>query len=296
MEGYGARRAYMTEPKELKQLTRDQVERYSRHIIMPQVGSIGQRKLLGSRVLIVGAGGLGSPVAIYLALAGVGTIGIVDFDVVDKSNLQRQILHQNADVGRGKGISAKETLKSYNPDVNVELFEEPIASNNAMNIIRMFDIVVNGADNFATRYLVNDATYLSGKPLVDGSILVFDGQATTYIPGQGCYRCVFPTPPPPGEVPNCAEAGVIGALPGLVGSLQAVETIKLVLGAGESLSGRMLLIDALTMEFRTVKIRRDEECPLCGDEPTVTKLIDYEVFCGLPQANPSPDIVETVHA
>ena len=263
-------------------LTPYQVQRYSRHIIMPQVGSRGQRKLLDAKVLIVGAGGLGSPIAIYLTLAGVGTIGIVDFDTVDVTNLQRQILHQNADIGRSKAESAYETLKAYNPDVNVILHEEPLTSINAMEIIRNYDIIVNGADNFPARYLVNDAAYLNNKPLVDGSILLFDGQATVYLPGQGCYRCLFPEPPPPGEVPSCAEAGVLGMLPGLVGSIQAAETVKLILGAGTSLSGRLLLIDALDMDFRTVKIRRNEACPLCGDNPTISELIDYEAFCGVP--------------
>ena len=267
-------------------LTPAQVQRYSRHLIMPNVGSAGQRKLVGAKVLVVGAGGLGSPVSLYLALAGVGTIGIVDFDTVDVSNLQRQILHSDADVGRRKVISAKETLEAHNPEVNVIIHEEPINADNAMDIIPSYDIVVNGADNFATRYLVNDAAYLAGKPLVDGAILVFDGQAATYLPGQGCYRCLFPDPPPPGEVPNCAEAGVIGALPGLVGSIQALETIKIAMGIGDTLSGRMLIIDALTMEFREIKVRRNPNCKLCGDEPEVTELIDYEIFCGIapPQA------------
>ncbi len=263
-------------------LTAEQVKRYSRHIIMPQVGSKGQRKLMGTRVLIIGAGGLGSPVALYLTLAGVGTIGIVDFDTVDITNLQRQILHQNDDIGRPKIQSAIDTLTRYNPDVKVVGHEEPITSENAMEIIPNYDIVINGADNFATRYLVNDACYLAGKPLVDGSILLFDGMASVYIPGQGCYRCLFPTPPPPGSVPTCAEAGVLGALPGLVGSIQAIETMKLILNVGESLSGRLLLIDALSMEFRAVKLRRNKDCPLCGDNPTVTELIDYEAFCGAP--------------
>ena len=262
-------------------LTPQQVQRYSRHIIMPQVGSAGQRKLLESKVLVVGAGGLGSPVTVYLALAGVGTLGIVDFDTVELSNLQRQILHTTDDVGRPKVDSARETLQRYNPDVNVVIHEVPLTSENAMDIIPQYDIVVNGADNFPARYLVNDACYLAGKPLVDGSILLFDGQASVFLPGKGCYRCLFPTPPPPGAVPSCAEAGVLGALPGLVGSIQAIETIKLILGAGESLAGRLLIIDALSMEFRQVKLRRNARCPLCGDEPTVTKLIDYEVFCGL---------------
>ena len=261
-------------------LTPYQVKRYSRHIIMPQVGSVGQRKLLDAKVLMVGAGGLGSPITIYLALAGVGTVGIVDFDDVDVTNLQRQILHHDGDIGKPKVESALSTLKSYNPDTKVNIHEEPITSINAMEIMRDYDIIVNGADNFPTRYLVNDAAYLLGKPLVDGSILLFDGQATTYIPGQGCYRCLFPTPPPPGEVPSCAEAGVLGMLPGMVGTIQATETVKLILGIGDSLSGRLLIIDALSMEFRTVKIRRNPDCPLCGESPTISELIDYEAFCG----------------
>jgi adenylyltransferase/sulfurtransferase len=268
----------MTEALALKP---EQVKRYSRHLIMPQVGSQGQRRLLDAKVLIVGAGGLGSPVAVYLALAGVGTLGIVDFDVVELSNLQRQILHNQEDIGRPKVVSAKETLNKYNSDVKVIVHEEPLTSENAMRIIPEYDIIVNGADNFPARYLVNDAAYLSGKPLVDGAILLFDGQASVFIPEQGCYRCLFPSPPPPGAVPSCAEAGVLGALPGLVGSIQAVETIKQILGVGESLSGRLLIIDALSMEFRTVKLRRNAGCPLCGDNPTIKELIDYEAFCGL---------------
>ncbi|HEU4760093.1 MAG TPA: molybdopterin-synthase adenylyltransferase MoeB, partial [Dehalococcoidia bacterium] len=263
-------------------LTPEQVTRYSRHIIMPQVGPVGQRKLMAAKVLVVGAGGLGSPSALYLALAGVGTIGIVDFDVVDLSNLQRQVLHQNDDVGRPKVVSARETLHSYNPDVNVVVHETPLTSDNAMEIIPQYDIVVNGADNFTTRYLVNDACYFAGKPLVDGSILLFDGQATVFIPGKGCYRCLFPAPPPPGLVPSCAEAGVLGALTGVMGSIQAVEVLKLILEIGDSLSGRLLLYDALSGEFRMVKVRRDPKCPLCGDDPTISELIDYEGFCGAP--------------
>jgi len=263
-------------------LTPDQVERYSRHIIMPQVGSSGQRKLLEAKVLIIGAGGLGGPAALYLALAGVGTIGIVEFDTVDLSNLQRQVLHQTADVGKRKTESAKETLNAYNPDVNVVIHETPITSDNAMEIIPQYDIVVNGADNFTTRYLVNDAAYFAGKTLVDGSILLFDGPATVFVPGKGCYRCLFPAPPPPGLVPSCAEAGVLGALTGVMGSIQSIETIKQILGIGESLVSRLLIVDALGMEFRVVKLRRDPQCPLCGDKPTVTELIDYEGFCGPP--------------
>ncbi len=263
-------------------LTPEQVNRYSRHIIMPQVGPAGQRKLMEAKVLIVGAGGLGGPAALYLALAGVGTIGIVDFDVVDLSNLQRQVLHQNDDVGRKKTESAKETLKSYNPDVNVIIHNTPLTSDNAMEIIPQYDIVVNGADNFTTRYLVNDACYFAGKPLVDGSILLFDGQATVFVPGHGCYRCLFPAPPPPGLVPNCAEAGVLGALTGVMGSIQAIEVIKQVLSIGESLVSRLLIFDALAMDFRIVRLRRDPKCPLCGDDATITELIDYEGFCGAP--------------
>jgi molybdopterin/thiamine biosynthesis adenylyltransferase len=263
------------------QLTPEQVRRYSRHIIMPQIGSRGQRKLIDSKVLIVGAGGLGGPVALYLALAGVGTIGLVDFDTVDLSNLQRQVLHTTETIGMPKVQSAKITLARYNPDVNVVAHEFPINSENAMDLIAQYDVIVNGADNFATRYLVNDAAYLNKKPLVDGSILIFDGQVTTYEPGKGCYRCLYPEPPPPGMVPNCAEAGVLGALTGTMGSLQATEVVKVILGIGEPLIGRLLLVDALSMEFRVVRTRRNPGCPLCGDNPSVTELMDYDVFCGL---------------
>ena len=262
-------------------LTPDQVKRYSRHIIMGDVGSKGQRALMGAKALIIGAGGLGSPSAIYLSLAGVGTVGIVDFDVVELSNLQRQVLHHTADVGRPKVQSAVDNIKAYNPDVNVVVHETRLEADNAMEIISQYDLVINGADNFATRYLVNDACYLLNKPLVDGSILIFDGQATVFLPGDGCYRCLFPSPPPPGMVPNCAEAGVLGALTGLVGSIQATEALKYFLGIGESLSSRLLLIDALSMTFREVRLKRNPDCPLCGDNPTVTELIDYEVFCGI---------------
>jgi molybdopterin/thiamine biosynthesis adenylyltransferase len=262
-------------------LTPDQVKRYSRHIIMPQIGSRGQRKLIDAKVLVVGAGGLGGPVALYLALAGVGTIGIVDFDTVDLSNLQRQVLHNTETIGWTKVASAQQTLKRYNPDVNVIAHEFPLTSDNAMETVAQYDLVVNGADNFPARYLVNDAAYLNNKPLVDGSILIFDGQLTTYLPGHGCYRCLFPTPPPPGMVPNCSEAGVLGALTGVIGSLQATEAVKVLLDQGEPMVGRLLLVDALSMEFRTVRTRKDPNCPLCGDNPTVTELIDYEIFCGL---------------
>jgi adenylyltransferase/sulfurtransferase len=268
-------------------LTPAQVKRYSRHLIMNDVGSVGQRKLLDAKVLILGAGGLGSPSAIYLALAGVGTIGLVDFDVVDLSNLQRQVLHHTADVGRPKLQSAKDNILSYNPDINVVLHETRLESDNAMDIITNYDMVINGADNFATRYLVNDACYLLGKPLVDGSILIFDGQSTLFTPGNGCYRCLFPSPPPPGMVPNCAEAGVLGALTGLVGSIQATEALKYILGIGQSLESRLLIIDALSMTFREFKLRRNPNCPLCGDKPTVTELIDYEIFCGITADSPT---------
>ena len=263
-------------------MTPDEVMRYSRHIIMGPVGPVGQRTLRNARVLIIGAGGLGSPVAIYLALAGVGTVGLVDFDIVDLSNLQRQLLHQTPDVGRTKLDSARDTLQAYNPHVDVRTHGVPLSSENAMEVIADYDIVVNGADNFATRYLVNDACYLLGKTLVDGSILLFDGQATVYEPGKGCYRCLYPAPPPPGLVPSCAEAGVLGAITGIIGSIQATEVFKQILDIGDPLVGRLLLVDALTMEFRTMKLRQDPDCPLCGANPTVTELIDYDQFCGTP--------------
>ena len=263
-------------------LTPEQVKRYSRHIIMPQIGSQGQRKLIDSRVLVIGAGGLGGPVALYLALAGVGTIGIVDFDIVDLSNLQRQVLHNSETIGLSKLESAKQTLSRYNPNVQVVAHEFAVNSDNAMELMRDYDVIVNVADNFATRYLVNDAAYLSGKPLVDGSILLFDGQATVFVPGKGCYRCLFPEPPPPGEVPSCAEAGVLGVMPGVVGTIQATETVKLIMGIGDPLVGRLLLVDGLSMEFRVVKTKRNVNCPLCGENPTISELIDYEEFCGIP--------------
>jgi len=268
------------ERKRIGALTAEQVNRYSRHIIMPQVGPSGQRKIMESSVLIIGAGGLGSPIAVYLALAGIGKIGIVDFDTVDISNLQRQILHQNADIGKLKAVSAKETINAYNPDVEVVTHEVPITSDNSIEIIAQYDYIINGADNFAARYLVNDTCHFLKKPLIDGSILLFDGQVTVYLPGKGCYRCLYPAPPPPGMVPSCAEAGVLGALCGTVGTIQATEVLKLILGVGESLHGRLLLYDALAMEVRQVKIRRDPHCVLCGDDPTVTELIDYDAFCG----------------
>ena len=276
----GADDAAASERPRVGALTPDQVNRYSRHIIMPQIGPSGQRKIMESSILIIGAGGLGSPIAVYMALAGIGKIGIVDFDTVDLSNLQRQILHQNDDVGKHKAISAKETINDYNPDVEVVVHAVPITSDNALDIIKNYDYVVNGADNFAARYLVNDACYFLKKPLIDGSILLFDGQVTVYLPDQGCYRCLYPSPPPPGMVPSCAEAGVLGALCGTVGTIQATEVVKLILGVGDSLHGRLLLYDALAMEFRQVRIRKDPNCVLCGDNPTVTALIDYDAWCG----------------
>lgn len=266
----------------------DQVNRYSRHLILPEIGGKGQRKLLGAKVLLIGAGGLGSPTALYLAAAGVGTIGLIDFDEVDLSNLQRQILHRLSTVGKPKVESAKQTINDLNPDVTVVTHQVPINSENAMEVIPQYDIVVNGCDNFPTRYLVNDACYLLGKPLVDGSIFRFEGQATTYLPGQGCYRCVFPAPPPPGAVPGCSEAGVLGVLPGIIGVIQAIETIKLIIGIGEPLVNRLLLFDALEMSFRQVRLRRNPKCPLCGDEPTIHELVDYEDFCGVAIPNAAP--------
>jgi molybdopterin/thiamine biosynthesis adenylyltransferase len=263
-------------------LTEAQVRRYSRHLILAEVGGSGQRKLLNSKVLLVGAGGLGSPAALYLAAAGVGTLGIVDFDAVDVSNLQRQILHHVRDVGRPKVQSAVDTIADLNPDVKVVPYQEALDASNARQILSEYDVVVNGSDNFPTRYLVNDACVFLKKPLVDGSIFKFEGQATVFLPGQGCYRCLYPAPPPPGVVPSCAEAGVLGVICGVIASIQGIETIKLVLGIGESLVGRLVFFDALTMEFRQVKYRRDPECPVCGDRPTITDLIDYHAFCGVP--------------
>ena len=269
----------------------EQVLRYSRHIILPTIGAVGQRKLLEAKVLCVGAGGLGSPAAMYLAAAGVGTLGILDFDRVDLTNLQRQILHDTDDVGRPKVDSAAERINSINPDVNVVKHDTVLSSDNAFDILGQYDIVVDGSDNFPVRYLTNDATQMLGKPLVYGSIYQFDGQASVFLPGEGnpCYRCLFPEPPPPGAVPSCSEAGVFGVLPGIVGSIQAVEAIKLITGIGESLVGRLLLFDALAMEFTTVKLRWDPECPVNGKNPTVTELIDYDAFCGLAPNETPPE-------
>ena len=267
---------------ELPPLTNDEVRRYSRHLIMAEVGMEGQRKLKAARVLCVGAGGLGSPSSLYLAAAGVGTIGLVDFDVVDFSNLQRQILYSTQDVGRPKLDAASDRLTGINPTLNVVKHNEALTSANALQIFSQYDVIVDGADNFPTRYLVNDACVLTGRPNVYGSIFRFDGQASVFATKGGpCYRCLYPEPPPPGLVPSCAEGGVLGVLPGVIGTLQATEAIKLILGAGESLAGRLLLFDALQMRFRTLTLRRDPECPICGDKPTITALIDYEQFCGI---------------
>jgi adenylyltransferase/sulfurtransferase len=274
--------ANATLPIELPELTTDDLSRYSRHLILPEVGVEGQRKLKAARVLCVGTGGLGSPLALYLAAAGVGTLGLVDFDVVDASNLQRQIIHSTADIGRKKLDSAEEKLKALNPTLNVRKHDTLLTSANALDILKDYDVVADGTDNFPTRYLVNDACVLLGKPNAYGSIFRFEGQASVFATKDGpCYRCLYPEPPPPGLVPSCAEGGVLGILPGLVGVIQANETIKLILGIGEPLIGRLLLVDALTMRFRQLKLRKNPECPVCGANPTVTKLIDYQQFCGI---------------
>ncbi len=263
-------------------LTDSQIERYARHIILDGVGGKGQEKLLRSRILVIGAGGLGSPIAMYLAASGVGTIGIVDFDVVDISNLQRQIAHSTADVGTPKTDSAEKAMKAINPDVTVEKFDLKLTSENIMDIIKDYDLIVDGTDSFPARYLINDACVLSGKKNVYGSVFKFEGQATVFSPGEGpCFRCLYPEPPPTGMVPSCQEAGVFGVLPGFIGMIQATEAIKLFLGIGRPLVGRMLIYDALRMEVREMKIRKDPECPVCGEHPTVTQLIDYEQFCGV---------------
>jgi sulfur-carrier protein adenylyltransferase/sulfurtransferase len=264
-------------------LSKDEILRYSRHLIMPEVGMEGQQKIKAARVLCIGTGGLGSPLALYLAAAGVGTLGLVDFDVVDYTNLQRQIIHSTADVGRKKLDSAADKLKAINPFINLRTFDTMLNSANALELFRDFDIIADGTDNFPTRYLVNDACVLSGKPNVYGSIFRFEGQASVFATKDGpCYRCLYPEPPPPGLVPSCAEGGVLGILPGLVGVMQATEVIKLILGIGDPLIGRLLLIDALGMKFRELKLRKNPDCPVCGTHPTVTKLIDYDEFCGIP--------------
>ncbi len=275
-------------------LSNDEIQRYSRHLIMPEVGMEGQHKLKAARVLCIGAGGLGSPLALYLAAAGVGTLGIVDFDVVDYTNLQRQIIHSTADVGRKKPDSAAEKLKAINPFLNIKKFDTRLSSENALELFREFDIIADGTDNFPTRYLVNDASVLTGKPNVYGSIFRFEGQASVFATKDGrAIAASIPEPPPPGLVPSCAEGGVLGILPGLVGVIQATEVIKLILGKGEPLIGRLLLIDALDMKFRELKLRKNPDCPACGTHPTITKLIDYNEFCGI-RGEEKP--VETVQA
>jgi adenylyltransferase/sulfurtransferase len=263
-------------------LSQNEVARYSRHLIMPEVGIDGQKRLKAASVLLVGAGGLGSPLGLYLAAAGVGRLGIVDFDVVDFSNLQRQIMHGTPDVGRPKLHSARDRIRAINPEVRIDLYEAPLKRDNALDILRPYDLVIDGTDNFPTRYLVNDACVMLNKPNVYGSIFRFDGQASVFYPGKGpCYRCLYPEPPPPGEVPSCAEGGVLGILPGLIGCIQATEAVKLLLGRGEPLVGRLLLYDALQMSFREFKVRRNPQCPMCGDNPTIKQLIDYDQFCGV---------------
>jgi adenylyltransferase/sulfurtransferase len=274
--------ATITEPIPLPELSTDDLSRYSRHLILPEVGLEGQQKLKAAKVLCVGTGGLGSPLAFYLAAAGVGTLGLVDFDVVDASNLQRQIIHSTKDIGRKKLDSAAEKLLALNPAMNVVKHETMLSSANALDILKDYDIVADGTDNFPTRYLVNDACVLLGKPNAYGSIFRFEGQASVFATEEGpCYRCLYPEPPPPGLVPSCAEGGVLGILPGLVGVIQATEVIKLILGKGSPLIGRLLLVDALNMRFRELKLRKNPECPVCGENPTVTKLIDYQQFCGV---------------
>lgn len=276
------------------ELNNDEIRRYSRHLILPEVGLSGQKKICSSSVLCIGAGGLGSPIAMYLAAAGIGKLGILDFDSVDYSNLQRQIIHSTADVGRPKTQSAKETINAINPNVEVIVHNTRITSENALDLIRPYDIVVDGTDNFPTRYLTNDACVLLKKANVYGSIFRFEGQASVFAPHLGgpCYRCLYPEPPPPGMVPSCAEGGVLGVLPGIVGTIQATEILKLALGKGSSLVGRLLLFNALDMKFRELKLRRDPQCPICGEKPTITELIDYEMFCGItpepavPASNP----------
>jgi adenylyltransferase/sulfurtransferase len=280
-------------PVELPELTKDELSRYSRHLLLPEVGEEGQRKLKAARVLCVGTGGLGSPLALYLAAAGVGTLGLVDFDVVDASNLQRQIIHSTADIGRKKLDSAAEKLKALNPNLNVIKHDTLLSSANALDILKDYDVIADGTDNFPTRYLVNDACVLLGKPNAYGSIFRFEGQASVFATKDGpCYRCLYPEPPPPGLVPSCAEGGVLGILPGLVGVIQATETIKLILGKGSTLVGRLLLVDALNMRFRELKLRKNPECPVCGAHPTVTQLIDYQQFCGIASATKEEIVVK----
>lgn len=264
------------------EFTDEQIERYSRHIILPEVGGAGQQKMLEAKILLLGAGGLGSPAAYYLAAAGIGNLGIVDFDRVDLSNLQRQIIHSTERIGMLKTESAKKTIESLNPDVKVFLYNEKLDSSNIMELIENYDYVVDGSDNFPTRYLVNDACVMKNKTLIHGSIYRFEGQVTVFKPGDGpCYRCLYPEPPPPGMVPNCQEGGVLGVLAGVIGNLQVVETLKLVLGIGKPLVGKLLLYDALNTEFRNLRLRKDVNCPVCGERATIKELVDYEEFCGL---------------
>ncbi|HLI82781.1 MAG TPA: molybdopterin-synthase adenylyltransferase MoeB [Bryobacteraceae bacterium] len=279
--------AAVAAPPEPATLSKDEILRYSRHLIIPEVGMEGQQKLKAAKVLLVGAGGLGAPLGLYLAAAGVGRIGLVDFDVVDFTNLQRQVIHATADVGRKKLDSAAEKMQAINPHLQVTKHEVALSSENALDILKDYDIVVDGTDNFPTRYLVNDACVLLGKPNVYGSIFRFEGQATVFAyEGGPCYRCLYPEPPPPGLVPSCAEGGVLGILPGTIGLIQATEAVKLILGIGEPLVGRLLLYDALGMRFRELKLRKNPECPACGAHPTITKLIDYQQFCGIPAQEP----------
>ena len=264
------------------EFTDEQIERYSRHIMLPEVGGSGQQKMLEARVLLLGAGGLGSPAAYYLAAAGIGNLGIVDFDQVDLSNLQRQIIHSTERIGMLKTESAKKTIQALNPDVNVTLYNEKMDSSNIMSLIKDYDYVVDGSDNFPPRYLVNDACVMKNKTLIHGSIYRFEGQVTVFKPGDGpCYRCLYPEPPPPGMVPNCQEGGVLGVLAGVIGNLQVVEVLKLILGIGKPLVGKLLIYDALNTEFRNLRLRRDVNCPMCGEKPTIKELVDYEEFCGL---------------
>jgi adenylyltransferase/sulfurtransferase len=278
----------------LPQLSNEEVKRYSRHLIMPEVGLDGQRRIKAGSVLCIGAGGLGSPAAMYLAAAGVGRIGIVDFDVVDYSNLQRQIIHGTPDVGRSKLDSAADRLRALNPHVDVRTYDTALSSENALDLFGPYDVILDGTDNFPTRYLTNDACVLLGKPNAYGSIFRFEGQASVFAAKGGpCYRCLYPEPPPPGLVPSCAEGGVLGVLPGVIGVIQATEAIKLITGIGEPLVGRFLIYDALRMRFRELKLRKDPDCPVCGTHPTVTKLIDYEEFCGLRTAEPAASAAAT---
>jgi adenylyltransferase/sulfurtransferase len=265
------------------QLSHDEIRRYSRHLIMPEVGIQGQRKLKAASVLLIGTGGLGSPLALYLAAAGIGRIGLVDYDVVDETNLQRQVIHYTSDVGKSKLESASAKLSDMNPYLTIEKHNVPLTSENALDILKNYDVIIDGTDNFPTRYLVNDACVILGKPNVYGSIFRFEGQLSVFYAKEGpCYRCMFPEPPPPGLVPSCAEGGVLGILPGTIGTMQATEAIKLILGIGKPMIGRMLLYDALDMSFETIKIRKNPNCPVCGEHPTLTHLIDYEQFCGVP--------------